>query len=179
MKMKLSYSQKLKLLPVAVLAAILLVYVVAVSQTVQLSKYCRINSTRNLSLTELRRQFDSLNIRMIQLNQLSGNNNLTSNSDPLLNFISLTLAQPGKLIEYLPTHEYRIQNHIVSTRVAVIEGDYRNLLVFLNKLEKNYPNGKVASVKFQSETALRTGRKRLLMTLYIQTIIDEKSTEKI
>lgn len=179
MKLKFTYSQKLKILPVAVLAAMLLIYVVTVSRTVQLNRYCKINTAQNLSPSELSLQLDSLNIRLSKVNQLTGNNDPAKSTDPLLNFISTTLVPSGKLVEYLPLHEFRIQNHLVSTRIAVIESDYKSLLIFLNNLEKNYLEGKVASVKFEKETNIRIGRKRLLMTLYIQSITDEKSNEQI
>lgn len=175
MKLNLSYKQKLRILPAVVSVAIILVYIIAISRTIQLNRYCKKTAIQNLSSEELKMELETLSSRMLLMEGISGRNGTLNGTDPLLNFISIKLKQSGELVEYLPLHECRIQNHIVSTRIAVIESDYRNHLIFLNDLEKNYMDGKVVSVRFESDINMKSGKKRLLMTIYIQSIRDDKS----
>lgn len=176
MILTLSYQQKLKILPFAFLAITLLVYWIAVSGTVELNKTCKGLQRQMISVDVAPRQIDSLASRLKELNRLTGNNLAGEGTDPLLNFISTQTGSSNKLINYLPLHFFRNQPYLIETRVAVFEGSFRNLLEFLFALEKGYPSGKVVSVEFKIETNLKTEKNRLLMTLYIQSITNEKDT---
>jgi hypothetical protein len=173
--MRFTYQQKLKILPIVFMVSFILVYWIAIGSTVQLKRSCNELKMQMISAGDAPAQLLSLTHRLEELNSLTGNNEKGEATDPLLNFISTNSASSTKLINYLPLHLYTKQAYLIETRIAIFEGSYVNLLTFLFNLEKNYSSGKVVSVKFETETNLKTEKKRLLMTLYIQSISNEKS----
>jgi hypothetical protein len=178
MKLKMTYQQKLKLLPWLLLAGIILVYWVAVSGTVKLKASCNELRKEMISAGDAPAQLISLTTRLNEYNAVAGNNQKDGGSDPLLNFISINSTSGASLISFLPLHVYMKQPYIIETRIAIFEGNYSSLLTVLFNLEKNYSSGKVVSVKFETETNLKTEKKRLLMTLYIQSVSNDKTNSK-
>jgi hypothetical protein len=172
---KLTYQQKLKLLPWVFLAVIILVYWIAVSGTVKLKNRCNELRKEMILAGDAPAQLVSLTARLNEFNSMAGNNQNNGSSDPLLNFIS-TNSSPGvSLINFLPLHVYTRQPYVIETRIAIFEGNYSSLLTVLFSLEKNYSSGKIVSVKFETDTNLKTAKKRLLMTLYIQSVSNDKN----
>ena len=174
MILKFTYRQKLKALPFLFMAALMLVYLMAVSDTIELRSSCNELTVQMISADDAPKQLASFTARLDELNGMAGNSNSGEGTDPLLNFISMHSTSSNKLINYLPLHFYQNQLYLIETRIAVYEGSYRSLLEFLFAFEKSYPSGKVVSVKFETETNAKSGKKRLLMTLYIQSITNEK-----
>jgi hypothetical protein len=172
----ISYKQKLKILPYLFLAVIILVYWIAVSGTVDLFRACTELQRQIVSAGVAPRQIDSLASRLNDLNRLTGNNETGIETDPFLNFISTRTNSSNRLIKYLPLHFFRNKSYLIETRSAVFEGSFRSLTEFLFALEKEYPSGKIVSVKFETETNLKTEKTRLLMTLFIQSVTNEKDT---
>lgn len=174
MILKFTYQQKLKILPYSFLVMGLLVYWIAISGTVQLKKSCNTIKNQMISMGDANAQLLLLTHKLEELNKLTGDNEKDETTDPLLNFISSHSTSLVKLINFLPLHIYSKKPYLIETRIAVFEGSFINQLTFLFSLEKNYYSGKVVSVKFETETNLKTEKKRLLMTLYIQSISNEK-----
>jgi hypothetical protein len=176
MILKFTYQQKLKILPFVFLISVILVYWIAIRGTVQLKNSCDELKIQMISSEDAPVQLASLTARLDKLNRMTGNGENNDVTDPLLNFISTHSVSSAKLINYLPLHSYSKQIYLIETRIAVFEGDYSGLLTFLFTLEKSYASGKIVSVKFETETNLKTEKKRLLMTLYIQSITNEKNS---
>lgn len=176
MNLKLTYKQKLKILPLVFLISLLLVYWIAIRDTLKI--HWELNALKQQMITagEAPKQLSALSSRLNELNRMSGKSNADQGNDPLLNFISTHSTASNKLVNYLPLHFFQNQGYMIETRIGVFEGDYRNLLYFLFELEKNYAVGKVVSVKFETETNVKTEKRRLLMTLYIQSVTNEKDT---
>jgi hypothetical protein len=170
------YKQKLKILPYLFLVIVILVYWLAVSRTIGLQKECKELHRQIASAAVAPRQIDSLASRLNDLNRLTGNNVTNAETDPFLNFISTHATSSNRLIQYPPMHYFNNQHYLIETRSAVFEGSFHGLILFLFALEKEYSSGKVVSVKFETETNIKTGEKHLLMTLYIQSITNEKET---
>lgn len=175
MILKFTYQQKLKLLPFLFIAAMLVVYWIAISGTVKLKHTCIDLKAQLKSAGNAPEQLLAVTARLNELNRNSGNSRKEEGTDPFLNFISISSNSAAKLINYLPLHNYRKAPYLIETRSAIFEGIYSNLLSFLYSLEKNYTSGKVVSVKFETETNLKTEKRRLLMTLYIQSVSSEKN----
>jgi hypothetical protein len=176
MILKFTYQQKLKMLPYCFLVMGLLVYWIAISGTVQLKKDCNIIKDQMISMGDANAQLITLTNKLEELNKLTGDNEKGETTDPLLNFISSHSTSSVKLINFLPLHIYSKKPYLIETRIAIFEGSFMNHLTFLFNLEKNYYSGKIVSVKFETETNLKTEKKRLLMTLYIQSISNEKKS---
>lgn len=175
MILKLTYQQKLKLLPWLLLAGIILAYWIAVRGTVKLKTSCNELRKEMISAGDAPAQLVSLTARLNEFNSIAGNNQKDGGGDPLLNFISTNSTSGASLINFLPLHVYTRQPYLIETRIAIFEGNFSSLLTVLFTLEKNYSSGKVVSVKFETETNLKTEKKRLLMTLYIQSVSNDKN----
>jgi hypothetical protein len=175
MNLKFTYQQKLKFFPLLFLMAVILVYWIAVSGTVELKKSCTNLRKQLVSAGDAPTQLASLQARLNELNKMKGNIEKEEGTDPLLNFVSINPVPATRLINYQPLHFYTRQPYLIETRIAVFEGNYNSLLKLLFTLEKSYSAGKVVSVKFETETNLKTEKKRLLMTLYIQSISNDKN----
>jgi hypothetical protein len=128
-----------------------------------------------LTSGDAQEQLISLTVRLAELNSITGTSTTDLGGDPLLNFISTNLIYGANLINFLPLHVYTRQPYLIETRIAIFEGNFSSLLTVLYTLEKNYSSGKVVSVKFETETNLKTQKKRLLMSLYIQSISNDKN----
>ena len=153
---------------------LLLIYWLSIRDTVELKTTCQDLTHQIILAGDAPKELSSLTLRLDELSGMTGKSITNEGSDPLLNFISTSTFSTNKLINYLPLHSYQNQRYLVETRTAVFEGTFRSLVEFLFDLEKRYVSGKVVSVKFETETNAKTEKKRLLMTLYIQSITSEK-----
>jgi hypothetical protein len=174
MILKLTYHQKLKLLPFSFIIVTIIIYWIALSGTFKLKKECKELKDQMISAGDASAELASLTARLNELGLKTGDNEQDVKSDPLLNFISTYSISSPKLVNYLPLHLFKKNPYLIETRIAVFEGSYADLIIFLFSLEKKYNLGKVVSAKFETETNLKSGKKRLLMTLYIQSISDDK-----
>ncbi|MDP4209202.1 MAG: hypothetical protein Q8928_10350 [Bacteroidota bacterium] len=170
MALKQTYRQKLKFLPLLFLVSVLLTYWFAITETVNIKGDCirlheeaRIADNAPVQTALIRKKLDDIN-------QIAGKDSLTSETDPLLEFVSHYTNRSVNLVDYQPLHTYQHQKYKVETRTAIFEGSYTNLLKFLFTIEKKFRSGKIVSVKFETETNLKTEHKRLLMTMYVQSV---------
>jgi hypothetical protein len=170
---QLSYRKRIKLFPVGFLIAFLLIYLLAIRETLKIKKECKELAGQTNAAKDAPRQMAQIQNKLNELNNIMGKGDKESDSDPLLEFVSSSNSSGTSLVDFQPLHVYQHQNYQVETRTAVFEGSYINLLKFLHAVEKGFKSGKVVSVKFQTETNLKTERKRLLMSLFIQSVKNE------
>jgi len=171
---RLSFKQRVKLLPAGFLISLLLIYWIAIRDTFKLKQNCKALTEESRSAGDAPQQIAIIQSKLSEINTIAGKNS-GNETDPLLTFISNSKTAQINLVDYQPVHTFQHQNYMVETRIAVFESSYVNLLKFLYHLEKDFKSGKLVSVKFQTETNLKTERKRLLMTLYIQSIRNEET----
>ena len=171
---RLSFKQRVKLLPAGFLIALLLIYWIAVRDTFKIKQNCKALTEESRNAGDAPQQIVIIQSKLSEINTIAGKNS-GNETDPLLTFISNSKTAQINLVDYQPVHTFQHQNYMVETRIAVFESSYVNLLKFLYHLEKDFKSGKLVSVKFQTETNLKTERKRLLMTLYIQSIRNEET----
>jgi len=172
----LSYKQRLKLLPVGFAISLLLIYWIAIHDTFRLKQNCKVLIEESRIAGDAPQQIALTQSKLDEINSIAGKKSKTNETDPLLEFVSKSnTSKLINLVDYQPVHTFQHQNYQVETRIAIFESSYINLLKFLYNLEKDFKSGKLVSVKFQTETNLKTERKRLLMTLYIQSIRNEET----
>ena len=170
---KLPYKQKVKLLPIAFLLSLLLIYSIAIRDTFKIKQNCNLLLEESKNAGDAPQQIAIIQGKLNLINSIAGRDSVNE-TDPLLTFISSSEAGQVSLVDYQPVHTFQHENYQVETRIAVFESSFTNLLKFLYHLEKEFKSGKLVSVKFQTETNLKTERKRLLMTIYIQSIKNEE-----
>jgi len=167
---RFTYRQRLKYLPVGFVLALLLIYWLAIRETVKIKNDCSELIKQTKTAEDAPQQMRLIKTRLDELNNVMGSDTVKSDADPLLKFVSRLNSNNSNLVDFQPLHVFEHQNYQVETRIAVFEGTYVNLVKFLFDLEQKFLAGKVVSVKFQTETNFKTERKRLLMTLYVQSV---------
>jgi len=173
---RFSYKQRIKLLPVGFAIALLLIYWIAIHDTVKLRQNCKALIEESRVAGDAPQQIAITRSKLDEINAFAGKKSNASETDPLLEFVSNSnTSKLINLVDYQPVHTFQHQNYQVETRIAVFESSYTNLLKFLYNLEKDFKSGKLVSVRFQTETNLKTERKRLLMTLYMQSVRNEET----
>lgn len=175
MKFKFSYSQKLQLLPFVFIIILFIIYGIAIKDVLNLRGDCHALMDQIIKTKDAPRQMAISRQRLNELNQIAGKGTDSLLTDPLLEFISIEENHKlVQLVEYQPIHQFKSQHYQVETRIACFEGSFSRLLGLLYAIENNFKEGKVISVKYQTETNFKTNKRRLLMTLYIQSISNEQ-----
>jgi hypothetical protein len=175
MNWKLTYHQKVKALPSAFLCALLIIYLVAIKDVLKLHQDCSELNIQISKATDAPKETLTIRSKLNEINLIAGKSKDPENTDPLLEFISASsINKTIQLVEYQPVHQYKNQSNQIETRIACFEGSFSHLLKLLYRLEKEFKAGKVVSVKYQTETDFKTNKTRLLMTLYIQSITNDK-----
>jgi hypothetical protein len=172
MKNKISYTQLIKYLPYGFVLLLLLIYYIAIKNTLVLkaecSKLIKEKTLEQGAPTEIL----TLKNKLFEINQIIGNVGDENETDPLLEFISSqNKNNRSKLIDYQPSHFNKNKLFLVETRIAKFEGSYINLLKLLYNFEQNFKAGKVVSVSFETVQKLNNDRLGLTMTIYIQSIL--------
>lgn len=167
---KLTYKQLIRFLPVIFVLTIILIYWLALSETITLKYKCKELAEEISNAKDAPKQLFSIRNKLEDLNKIMGKDTLNSDTDPLLRFLTDSEPNSINLIDLQPLHVFQHQNYQITTRVAVFEGRFIDLTKFLYHLEKDFNAGKPVSIKYQSETNYKTGKKRLLMTLLIQSV---------
>jgi hypothetical protein len=172
---QVTYKQKVKLLPIVFLVALLLIYGLAIRETLNMKRGCHDLTEQTKVAGDAPQQMARIHGKLDELNLMMGKDTVNSGTDPLLEFVSTSVNTNIGLVDFQPMHVFQHQNYRVETRIATFEGSFVNLLKFLNNLEKGFKSGKVVSVKFQTETNFKTDRKRLLMVIYIQSVKNDEN----
>jgi len=171
----LTYKQKVKILPIGFFIALLIIYGIAIRETIALKHDCTDLTEQTKAAVDAPQQMGIIREKLDELSLVMGKDSANSGTDPLLEFVSTSnISNAVNLVDFQPMHIFQHQNYRVETRIATFEGSYSNLLKFLNNLEKGFKSGKVVSVKFQTETNFKTDRKRLLLIIYIQSVKNDK-----
>ena len=180
MDLKFTYRQKIKLLPLALILILIIIYGVAIKDVVSLHHDC-IGLMDQISQTkDAPQEMASTERQLNEITQITGKVADPRDTDPLLEFISeADIKNAVQLVEYQPVHQFQSQHYRIETRIACFEGSFSHLLELLYQMEKQFKAGKVVSVKYQTELNFKTNKRRLLMTLYIQSISNNKDNTKM
>lgn len=177
--MKLAYQKRVRLLPwVATLVGIL-VYWLALSETLSLRKEIRLMENDALVAENAPNSLNQVKMSLDDINEIIGDKTSEIVTDPLLELCSKqALENKAILSEYNPIHIYRYGNYQVETRVIGFEAPFISCLKVLYNIEKFYRYGKVVSVSYSTRHDYKTSKKYLTMKFLIQTIQNEKNVSK-
>ncbi len=83
------------------------------------------------------------------------------------------------LHEFAPRHAFDKDGILIETQKITVKGSFKNSLLLLSQLEKSPEIGNLRSVSFESQTDMRSGKKELFTSYYLQSVqrkepIDEK-----
>lgn len=152
---------------------LMIVYNVSISDTVELSSE---NNSIELQITnshDAPEQIKEMKQRIGMMEQLIGTK-VEGNIDmhQLLLDMVTQYCQKNQLIlkEFPLPFETEKNGYLTKTAKVVVEGDFIALLKLVYHIEQKYKVGKIASVDFKAEKELKTRKRKLQTTLYIQHI---------
>lgn len=168
----LDSGKKLKLLGAIILLGLVLVYFLAVRETIQLAKACsekedKLHQSKQLdqSMVLLRNEIRSID------SQIGSQPDTTRKvMDLLLDNITEYCSSNGCTIKEIPASAHAINNgYETETYFITLEGSFRELLNLVYLLEqKKKTGGHITSLQFFLNRVNNTKKKELLLTLYIQ-----------
>lgn len=180
MKTKLSYQQKLTY--ALILAGIfsIVLYNMAISSTVDLMIE---NSDMELQVSknvDAPLQIKAVKQQLQKIEQLIGNE-VDHNVDIhqlLLGTVTGYVQKNNLILKDFP-QPYLISDkgYLTKTAVVTVEGDFIRLLKLCNYVEQNYQGGKIVAIDFKATKQLRTRKRKLNSTLYIQNVKAENDEE--
>lgn len=167
---------------IAIVVFAFILYKVAISGTVELSFENgdlkeQISNNQNAP-----QQIKTIKKKIAKIEQLVGDE-VGDETDPhqmLLGMVTQYCQQNKLTLKEFP-HPFVLEDkgYITKTAKVVVEGDFIYLLKLVYHLESKYKVGKVVSVDFEAKKQLRTRRRKLNSTIYVQNIKrinDEKDT---
>lgn len=178
MKKKITYQQKLLYVLIGSGFFAILLYQMAISDTVNLmseNSSLKEQISKNQDAPE---QIKTIKKKLKKIEQLVGNN-VYENVDTHQKLLQLVTehVQKNNLIlkdfpqPYLTTDK----GYVTKTAQSTIEGGFVDLLKLVYFLENNYKVGKVVAVDFKTTKQLKTRRRQLNAVIYLQNVKAEKN----
>jgi len=169
----LTYKQKNRILAIASVCFLAVIYLSAIKKTVVLYDECSDLEKQLELVTEAPRRIVSLEKQLSNIESKLGSR------------INLGIDNQQQLLElltnYCEEHNVRLQEfpkpvvtgkdeYAIETNIFIVEGDFIKLLKLIYTLEQEYKIGKIASVHFDSKKNYKTKRVELMATIYLQNI---------
>lgn len=171
----LTYKQKNKYLLFAALASLILVYMLALRNTLVLYQE---NSKLEVFVNSHKsseQKYADLKLRSEQINSQVKKYfaDSATHDENLIKVVSELCHSEGVLLKEMPLIEKTKQgNYAIYTNRLVLEGGYHSLLKVLHQLENRQSVGRIASVQYKTYTDHKKKKEVLTLLLHIQTIID-------
>ena len=180
MKNKLTYKQHL--IYTLIIGGIfsIILYNVAISDTVSLYLENNEMELRVSNNLDAPLQINTAKQKLKKIEQLVGNE-VTANVDIhqlLLSSVSGYAQEHHLMLKDFP-HPYSIadKGYITKTAIVTVEGDFINSLKMCHYIEQNYQGGKIVAVDFKATKELRTRKRKLNSTVYLQNVKTETNEE--
>jgi hypothetical protein len=152
----------------------IIMYQLVLSDTVELSS--RVNDMQQEVMGNIDApvEIQELKTKLMKIEQLIGDSTQTSEEDVhqlLLESVTHYCQQKGIILNDFPKPFEKSENGFTThTAKVTVEGDFINLLKLVYYLEKNYQVGKVVAVDFEATKNLRTRKRELHSTIYLQNV---------
>jgi len=168
---KLSYRSKLKLLPLLIVVGFALVYSLAISKTVRLSKQVGQLENQVERLGDAPFQIQMLKKRLKEIKARIGDHSGKISQEDIFRKLSTYSKQNALIVREFPLpHNLSTDDYKVSTYQMEVEGKYANLLKMVYYLEKEIYLGKVAGLHFLLKKDKRSREEYLSLKIYLQTV---------
>lgn len=175
MSNQLTYQQKNKYLLFGGLASLILVYLLAVKNTLtlyqenqKLEAFVSINKNSQQKVEDLKLRSEQINAQVKKYFVDS-----ITHDENLIKAVSELCQSENVLLKEMPIIEKNKQgNYYIYTNRVMLEGGYHNLLKVLHQLENKQNVGRIASVQYKTYTDHKKKKEVLMLLLYIQTIIN-------
>lgn len=169
---ELSYTNRLKVLPLIIILAGVLVYSLTLSKTIALSQEVdRLqNELNQVSMAPV--QIQKLKQELADLNSKIGNHSGDISQEGIFRSLSQYCTSHNLMIREFPVfHKYANKDHEVRSFQLEIEGGFHNLLKLVYHLEQKIYLGKIASLHFEKKRNRRSRREYLSLKITLQTVL--------
>jgi hypothetical protein len=173
----LTYKQKLTyVLILGGLFAVIL-YNMAISGTIDLAVE---NSELELLVSknvDAPLQIKAVKQKLSKIEQLIGNevNASIDIHQLLLGSVSGYVQENNLILKDFPQpYSMTDKGYITKTAIVTVEGDFISLLNLCNYIEKKYQVGKIVAIDFKATKELRTKKRKLNSTIYLQNVKAEE-----
>ncbi len=181
MKKKLTYKQRLLYTLVGAFLFSFVIYNMAIADSIELAfknSEFREQIAKSQNAPE---QIKILTKKIKQIEQLVGTNKDYSSVDihqELLESVTGYVQKNNLVLKDFPQPYLTTANgYVTKTAQLTVEGGFINLLKLIYFLENNYTVGKVVAVDFKTSKELRTRKRKLNTTIYIQNVKTETHEE--
>lgn len=174
---KLSWKQKNRILLVAIIVLLWVVYAFAISNTIAARSDCDRMQLQLDSVEGAPDKLAELKSELTKFSLLTGgtNDTLRDMHEQLLNFVSVYCNDHNlQLREFTQPVRYAQQEWSVETHPLTVEGNYISIVQFIRALELS-SMGRIVSVDFHTRIDNKTKSKSLLATIYVQNITNVAS----
>jgi hypothetical protein len=167
----LTYRTRMKLMPLLILLAGLLVYWMAIGNTVELASQVKELELKASRLSDAPLQIQMLKRRLQEMESRIGNHSGTISQEEIFRKLSAYCRQNGLVIREFPVpHKVISDDYRVDTYRTGVEGNYRQLLRLVYHLEQQTYLGKMAGLKFELKKDRRTREEYLVLNVFLQTV---------
>lgn len=169
---KLTGKNKLRLLTGAIVLVLMLVYFLAIKETIVLASDCRQKETKLIQSKNLKEKTNLLRLQIKNIDKQTGGQSDTTKkvTELLLENITEYCSKTGCSIKEIPSAAYASRNgYLIESSFITLEGSYKELLELVYLLEqKKRTGGHIASVQFYTVKNNKQKKQELLLTLFVQ-----------
>ena len=171
----LTYSKKVYLILGVSMLCLIIAYKVAFSKTITLFRDTKTKTEKLEWLKEKEKDIPYLQTQMALLDKAYNSGDSSSIRDQLTAFISDFAERNDAMVTEIPEKSFYSKTNLnVQTNKFIIKGNFKNLVLLLNAVEKQYTyTAKVVSAKFYSIKDLQTKKTNLYMALITQSFKQE------
>ena len=173
----LTYSKKVYLTLGVCLLFLIIAYKVAFSKTFALYSDTKTKTEKLVWLKEKEKEIPFLQTQMALLDKAYNATDSSSIRDQLTAFISDFAERNDAMVTEIPEKSFYSKTNLnVQTNKFIIKGNFKNLVLLLNAVEKKYNyTAKVVSAKFYSTKDLQTKQTQLYLALVTQSFKQQEN----
>jgi hypothetical protein len=176
----LSEKYKLYLIVAGIILASIIAYRVAIKSTVMVMKDYRELKQKAAEAEDISSRCAALQKQLTILNRsyFDAAKGIDDTHNIFLDKLGrLAATYNATVTEYPAQHSYRASSVQVETHIAVLQGNFSDLLKVLYELEVNERIGRLVSVEYFTETNRKTKIRSLYMRIYIQNYRNKENNE--
>lgn len=169
---ELSYTNRLKILPLIIIMGGALVYSMTLSKTLDLSNEVTRLQTEVNQISMAPVQIQNLKHELADLDSKIGNHSGDISQEGIFRSLSQYCTGHNLMIREFPVfHKFSNQDHEVRSFQVEIEGGFHDLLKLVYHLEQKIYLGKIASLHFEKKRNRRSRREYLSLKITLQTVL--------
>lgn len=173
----LTYRKKVYLITGVFVLFLIIAYTVVFSKTFTLFKETKLKNEKLVWLKEKEKEIPFLQSQMVLLDKAYNSSDSSSIRDQLTSFISDFAERNDAFVTEIPEKSFYSKTNLnVQTNKFVIRGNFKNLVLLLNAVEKEYNfSAKVVSAKFYSIKDLQSKQTNLYLALVTQSFKQQEN----